>query len=127
MFPYTHDPNEMAKLIEKNPYGLIVLTPAGVPMNMGAMLGKQAVSDILACLLAAYLFSLALPGLTSLPARVGFVVGLGVFSFLVSEVPYWNWYRFPGDFTAYALVFKLSVWALAGVVLAMLMGRRQPS
>ncbi len=125
MFPYTRDPNEMAKLIEKNPYGLMVVTPAGVPMNMGSLLGMQAVSDILASVLAALLLSLALPGLTSLALRAGFVVGLGMFSFLVSEVPYWNWYRFPADFTAYSLLFKLTAWAIAGVILAFLMGRRQ--
>jgi hypothetical protein len=39
---------------------------------------------------------------------------------MTSEVPYWNWYRFPTDFTAYALFFKLTAWALAGVILALL-------
>ena len=124
MFPYIKDMNEMAKAIEKNPYGIMVFTPAGVPMNMGSMLGVQAAGDILACLLAAWLLSMALPSLQSLTSRIGFVVGLGVFSFLVSEVPYWNWYRYPTDFTAYALLFKLTTTLLAGVVLSLLMGSR---
>lgn len=124
MFPYIKDMNEMAKSIEKNPYGIMVFTPAGVPMNMGSMLGMQAVGDILACLLAAWLLSMALPSLASLASRIGFVVGLGVFSFLVSEVPYWNWYHYPTDFTAYALLFKLTTTLLAGVVLSLLLGSR---
>ena len=127
MFPYTKDQAEMAKLVEKNPYGLVVFTPAGVPMNMGGMLGMQAVSDILACLIAAWLFSMALPSLTGLVSRVGFVMALGVFSFMTSDVPYWNWYHFPGDFSAFALAFKLSATLLAGLILAMLMGGRAPT
>ena len=124
IFPFTKDMNAMAKAIETQPYGLMVFTLAGVPMNMGARMGVQAVGDILACLLAACLFTCALPSLTSFVSRVGFVMGLGVFSFLVSEVPYWNWYNFPADFTAFALVFKLTAWLVAGVVLASLLGSR---
>lgn len=124
MFPYTKDMNEMSKAIETNPYGLMIFTPAGVPMNMGALLGMQALSDIVACLIAAWLFSMALPSLTGLGSRVGFVVALGVFSFMVSEVPYWNWYHFPTDFTAYALAFKVTATLVAGLVLSLLMGSR---
>ena len=126
MFPYSKDQNEMAKLMEKNPYGIMVFTPAG-PMNMGPLLGVQAISDILACLIAAWLFSIALPSLTSLASRVGFVVALGAFSFMTSEVPYWNWYHFPADFSAFALVFKLTAMLVAGLILAMLMGGRAGS
>lgn len=102
----------MAKAIETQPYELMMFTPAGVPMNMGARMGVQAVGDILACLLAAWLFTCALLSLTSFVSRVGFVMGLAVFSFLVSEVPYWNWYNFPADFTAFA--FGVQVNRVAG-------------
>ena len=122
MFPFIKEASEMSKAIEKSPYGIMVITPAGVGMNMGSMLGLQAVSDILGCLVAAWLFSMALPSLPSLVSRVSFVMGLWLLSFLVSEVPYWNWYRFPADFTAFALLFKLSCSLLAGLVLASLMG-----
>ena len=124
MFPFSRDPNEMTKLLEKNPYGLLVYAPAGSPYSMGSSLATQAISDIVACLIAAWLFSMALPSLSGWGPRIGFLVGLGVFSFMVSEVPYWNWYRFPTDFTCYALVFKLTASALAGIVLSLLMGRR---
>jgi hypothetical protein len=123
MYPHISDPEKMAKAIETQPYGLLIYSPAGTPMSMGPMLGKQAVGDILACLLAAWLFSMALPMLPTLVSRVGFVLGLGLFSFLVSEVPYWNWYRFPGDFTMFALAFKLTTGLVSGLILATLMGR----
>ena len=124
MFPYSKDQNEMAKLMEKNPSGIMIFAPAGAKMDMAPLLSVQAISDILACLIAAWLFSIALPRLPSFGSRVGFVVALGVFSFMVSEVPYWNWYKFPTDFTAYALLFKLTTTLLAGAVLASLMGRK---
>lgn len=122
VFPFTKGMDEMTKAIEKNPYGIMVFTPAGTPMNMGALMGVQAAGDILACMIAAWLLSLALPSLTSLLPRVCFVMALGLFSFMVSEVPYWNWYHFPLDFTAYALGFKLTAWMIGGLVLASLLG-----
>ena len=127
MFPYSKDMNQTAKLIETNPYGIMIFAPAGTPMNMGAMLATEAVTDILACIIAGWLLSIAMPRLSTFTWRVAFVMGLGLFSFFTSEVPYWNWYRFPTDFTAYSLVFKLSVALVAGVVLTLLMGRAAPA
>ena len=123
-FPFTKDPNEMAKLLEKNPYGLMVYAPPGSPFSMVSSLVTQAISDIIAALIAAWIFSMALPSLPTLLSRVGFILALGIFSFMISEVPYWNWYRFPTDFTAFALCFKLTAALIAGIVLALLMGRR---
>src|SRR5262249_3085193 len=117
MYPYTKDMNEMAKLVEKNPYGIMVFTPAGTPMNAGTGMLIQAAGDILASMLAAFLFSLALPNLKGWTSRVGFVVGIVMFSFLVSEVPYWNWYRYPTDFTAFSLLFKVVSSLVLGVIL----------
>lgn len=123
VFPYSTDMNETAKLVMTNPQGILIFTPAGSALNMGSLLGVQAISDFLACLVMAWIFSMALPRLQTFISRVGFVMALGLFSALTAELPYWNWYRFPTDFTAFGVVFKLSAALLAGVVLASLMGR----
>jgi hypothetical protein len=125
VFPYTNNSTEMAKMLETSPSGIMIYAPPGTPINMGSLLGIQAMSDILACLVAACIFSLALPRLPTFASRVGFVLALGAFSFLIAEVPYWNWYRFPTDFTAFGLLFKFSTALLTGVVLSLLMGRQK--
>jgi len=91
------------------------------------MMAKQVVSDVLACLILAWLLSQAIPVLPTLVSRIGFVCAICAFSFLVSEVPYWNWYRFPASFTAYALVFKLTCGVVSGFVLSKLLAGTKPA
>ena len=43
VFPFTMDSNEMTKLLEKNPYGILVYAPPGSPFSMGKSLAMQAV------------------------------------------------------------------------------------
>lgn len=50
--------------------------------------------------------------------RVLFLVLIGVFSWVVISVLYWNWYRFPGDFTLAAGLNQLLAWFVAGLVIA---------
>jgi hypothetical protein len=38
-------------------------------------------------------------------------------------LPYWNWYRFPLDFTLAALAEQLIGWLLAGAAMAWWLGR----
>ena len=127
MLSYSKDRNETTRMMEKYPSGIMVYAPPGTTLSMGRLLGTQAVSDILACLVAAWLFSLALPKLPTPVSQVGFVLGLGAFGFLMADIQYWNWYRFPTNFTAFAFAYKFSAALLAGLVLSRLMGRKSAS
>ena len=49
---------------------------------------------------------------------------LGLFSWLTLSVPYWNWYRFPLDFTMGSLLEQVRGWMLAGIAMAWWLGRR---
>jgi uncharacterized membrane protein len=50
---------------------------------------------------------------------------MGLFAWLVVSVPYWNWYRFPLDFTLGSLIDNVAGWFLAGLVMAWWLGRRE--
>ena len=41
---------------------------------------------------------------------------LGLFSWLTVSLPYWNWYRFPLDFTVGSLIEQVVGWLIAGAI-----------
>lgn len=110
-----------------NPYAFIVYTPNGKdPLAMGSNLFHQWLSDTLAALLVA----LVLVRSAGLGLVRGLSIGLafGVFSWLALSVPFWNWYRFPGAFTAGYLVEQAFGWLLAGAAMGWWLGRKaEPS
>jgi hypothetical protein len=48
---------------------------------------------------------------------------MGAFAWLTVSAPYWNWYRFPQDFSLANLAMLLIGWLLAGFVMAWWLGR----
>ena len=51
-------------------------------------------------------------------ARLGFVTLMGLIPTLRSELPYWNWYGFPGVYTAAQFAVHLVGFLVGGLVLA---------
>lgn len=99
------------------PYAFVAYQPVGVDMmnDMSGNLVKEALTNLLSALLAAYLVSFAAVGLGR---RVLLVTLLGIFGWLANTVPLWNWFRFPGDFVLASLVEGAVGWLLAGLVIA---------
>jgi hypothetical protein len=105
-----------------SPYAFIVYSPYGKdPMAMGGNLFHQWLSDTLAALIVVLVMLRAGTGVVR-----GLYVGLafGIFSWLSLSVPYWNWYRFPGAFTAGTLVEQAFGWLIAGAAAGWWLGRR---
>ena len=50
--------------------------------------------------------------------RVVFVTLLGLFPTLSVDLPFWNWYRFPGVYTAAQFIVHLVGYCIGGLVLA---------
>jgi hypothetical protein len=48
---------------------------------------------------------------------------MGLFSWLVISVPYWNWYRFPLALTEGVLIEQVVGWFLGGLAIAWWLGR----
>ncbi len=105
-----------------SPYAVVIYQPVGHDgMDMGGNLAKQFISDTLSAMVVAFVLAL---GAFSFAKRVFVATALGLFSWLTVSVPYWNWYRFPLDFTLGNLLEQVLGWMIAGIVMAWWLGRR---
>ena len=110
---------EYMKKYEQSPHGILVYHPASGPFNFGATLGRQFALQVLQALLAAWLVSSAASG-RGYSARVGIVVVAGVLVAMSTNVEYWNWYAFPGNYIAGYMTTQIVGFVLAGFVIAAL-------
>ena len=107
----------------RSPYAWVVYMPQGDDMTrMGPQIGRQWASDTLSALALAFVMGLA--GL-DFRRRLALAAVAVAFAWLSTMVPYWNWYRFPLDFTWAALIEQLLGWLIAGAAMAWWLGRSE--
>jgi hypothetical protein len=63
-------------------------------------------------------FALSRARIASHFGRVAFVLGMGLFAWLLGPGMQWNWFAYPADYTLSVLVDALAGWAIVGVVQA---------
>ncbi len=101
----------------RGPRAVVLFRRAGGdPMSVG-QLAVQLLTDVAAGLVAAFLVSVTALGFRP---RILFVLLLGLFAWIAVELPLWNWYWFPTDYTLAQALDALVGWGLAGWVLAKL-------
>ncbi|WP_109125757.1 hypothetical protein [Dyella sp. C11] len=104
-----------------SPYAFMVYMPQGEDLSdMSGQLPRQWASDTLSALALAFVMGLAA---FSFMTRLSIALAAAVFAWLSTMVPYWNWYRFPTNFTVAALIEQVIGWLLAGAVMAWWLGR----
>jgi len=102
--------------MKTKPSGLIVYKPAGSTFNFGKTLAVEFLTDFALALIAVLL--LAQTRIGTFAGRVGFVVLLGVLAAIASNVPYWNWYGFPGTYALASMFTGIVAMFFAGLVIA---------
>ncbi|PYT97442.1 MAG: hypothetical protein DMG38_19685 [Acidobacteria bacterium] len=107
------------KKYEQSPHGLLVYHPPSGAFNFGVALAKEGGLNLLEALLAAWLLSWAAAG-RGYSERAGFVVILGALAAVTTNVEYWNWYEFPGNYAAAYMVTQIIGFTLIGLVVAAL-------
>lgn len=106
-----------------SPYAWVVYQPRGGDLTqLGRSLPWQWASDTLAAMLMAFVMAFAALGFGR---RVAIAGAAAIYAWLNTMVPYWNWYRFPADFTDTALIEQLIGWLLAGAAMAWWLGRSE--
>jgi hypothetical protein len=108
--------------LEKNPSGFFIYHPADSrPMNMGKYLTTEFITELCEALLAVWL--LAQTRILAFGGRVGFVTATGIIAAIATNVSYWNWWGFPGNYTAAYIFIQVVGFFLVGVVAAIMFRR----
>jgi hypothetical protein len=115
----------MSEKIATNPSGILMYHAPGRPFAFGKSLGIEFGTELLESVLVVYL--LTLTGIASFAGRIGFVVVAGILAAITTNVSYWNWYGFPGVYTASYMLIEIIGFVLVGVVAALLLRKRDPA
>lgn len=107
-----------------NPSGLLIYHPPGASGITGRKLGTEFLAEVVETLLAVFL--LAQTRLTSYAGKVGFMVVVGVVAAITTNIPYWNWYGFPSNYTAAYMFIQVVAFLAAGLVAAAVVKNREP-
>jgi len=107
------------------PRGIVVFdNQPGVGAMSVSMLGMELLSNVLACLVLAFVLSRLECGAGD---KIMIATLLGVFAWLSIEVSNWNWFRFPTAYTIGSLLDQGVGALVAGALITMALGRREPT
>ncbi len=103
------------KLVESGPSGLLVYHPKR-RFAFGKSLAVEIFTALAQVLIAAYLLSLT--RLRTFWGRLGFYAALGIVAAIATNLSYWNWFGFPGTYTASCVFTQWMGYFCAGLVAA---------
>ena len=109
----------MGEKMAANPSGILMYNAAGRRFTLGKWLGVEFGKELLEAILVVFLF--AQTRIVSFPGRVGFVLVAGILAAISTNVSYWNWYGFPGIYTASYMFTQIVGFLLVGIVAALLL------
>src|SRR5271168_1936329 len=102
-----NDPAEQKRFLaafSHGPTGLIIFQPGGTEFSFPKLLVKQFLFGAVAAFVMSWLLAMSAGALAGFGQRVLFVALIALFGGFVTDLPYWNWYGFPGNYTAAHLI-----------------------
>jgi len=117
----------MKRAMEKaasGPSGLLIYHPSR-EFTFGKLLGIEFATELLEAILIVFL--LTHTRIESFGGRVGFVLVVGILAAVTTNIPYWNWYGFPTDYTAAYMFIEIIGFLCVGLVAALLLKNRPPA
>src|SRR5262249_46922584 len=116
---------QMQQRIAANPSGILMYHPPGRQFAFGKALAIEFGNEVLQAILVIWL--LAQTRIGSFAGRVGFVLIAGILAAITTNVSYWNWYGFPGVYTASYILIEIVGFVLVGVIAALMLRKRNPA
>ena len=113
---------QMQQRIAANPSGILMYHPPGRQFAFGKSLAVEFSTEVLQAILVIWL--LAQTRIGSFSGRIGFVLIAGIMGAITTNVSYWNWYGFPGVYTASYMLIEIVGFLLVGVIAALLLRKR---
>ena len=116
---------QMQQRIAANPSGILMYHPPGRQFAFGKSLAVEFSTEVLQAILVIWL--LAQTRIGGFAGRVGFVLMAGILASITTNVSYWNWYGFPGVYTASYILIKIVGFVLVGVIAGLVLRKRSPA
>ena len=118
----------MKKAMEKMataPSGVLIYHPPGRTFNFAKALGTEFATELVEAILLVFL--LAQSGIGSFAGRVGFIFIAGLVAAIATNIPYWNWYGFPTDYTGGYMLIQIVGFLCVGIVAAIVLRKQTPA
>ena len=116
---------QMQQRIAANPSGILMYHPPGRQFAFGKALVIEFSTEVIQAILVIWL--LAQTRIESFAGRLGFVLIAGILASITTNVSYWNWYGFPGVYTASYILTEIVGFILVGVIAALVLRKRSPA
>jgi hypothetical protein len=113
---------QMQQRIAANPSGILMYHPPGRQFAFGKSLVIEFSTEMFQAILVIWL--LAQTRIGSLVGRLGFVLIAGILAAITTNVSYWNWYGFPGVYTASYMLIEMVGFVLVGVAAGLVLRQR---
>jgi len=109
----------MQQRIAANPSGILMYHPPGRQFAFGKSLAIEFSTELFEAILVIWL--LAQTRIASFGGRVAFVLLAGILAAIATNVSYWNWYGFPGVYTASYMLIEVIGFLLVGIVAGLML------
>src|SRR5437870_5512619 len=106
------------------PSGMLLYHPTR-EFTFGKLLGIEFATELLEAILVVFL--LTQTRIESFAGRVGFVFLAGILAAITTNIPYWNWYGFPSNYTAAYMFIEIIGFLWVGLIAALLLKTRSPA
>lgn len=102
---------------KRGPTGILIYSPGGEELAFGKLLLNQFLFGLVAAFFLAWILGLTASA-TTYATRVWIVILVSLFAAVVYDVPYWNWYGFPMNYTLGHIAGWTVSWGVAGLGMA---------
>lgn len=104
------------------PTGILIYHPGGADLAFGKLLAVQFLTGMVGALLLGLVLAMT-AGATTFSKRTVLVVAISLFAAVIYEIPYWNWYGFPANYTLAHAAGWIVSWSAAGMAMAAIIKR----
>ena len=110
---------------KSGPNGILIYHPGGQELAFGKLLTVQFLTGLAGAILLALMLVMTADATTFLK-RALLVLAISLFAAVIYEIPYWNWYGFPTNYTLAHAAGWIVSWSAAGLAMAAMI-RRTPA
>jgi len=108
---------------KQGPTGILIYSPGGEEMNYGKLLTAQFLLSLVCAFFIATILAISAAG-TTFGQRALIAVFVAAFGGVLVPFEYWNWYKFPSDYTFTYAAGIVVTWGLTGLVMAWMAGKQ---